>query len=124
MPVLIITTNLDKIAVTKNEAILDLSKVTAKVSGKPEAYISVVINTTTFMSFGGTLEPAALIEFSTVEEFSVDKDVINELSEAVCKNIGVSNDRFFIKFNIMNPNHIAYDGKTIADFIKDLQQQK
>lgn len=37
MPVLFITTNLEKTVVPKDEAILALSKVAAKLSGKPEA---------------------------------------------------------------------------------------
>uniref|UniRef100_A0A914XXP2 L-dopachrome isomerase n=1 Tax=Panagrolaimus superbus TaxID=310955 RepID=A0A914XXP2_9BILA len=120
MPILFITTNLDKTAVPKNEAISALSKLAAKLSGKPEAFISVVINTNATLSFGGTLEPAALVEFSNIEGFSVDKSIITELTEEICKNIGVPKNRFFIKFNLINPNHITYDGKTIAELIKSL----
>uniref|UniRef100_A0AC34FPQ3 Macrophage migration inhibitory factor n=1 Tax=Panagrolaimus sp. ES5 TaxID=591445 RepID=A0AC34FPQ3_9BILA len=121
MPILFITTNLNKTAVPRDEAILALSKLAAKISGKPELYISVMINTNAALSFGGTLEPAALvefsnyisvmintnavlsfggtlepaayIEFSNVDGFSVDKSVITELTEAVCKNIGVPTNR-------------------------------
>uniref|UniRef100_A0AC35GU85 Macrophage migration inhibitory factor n=1 Tax=Panagrolaimus sp. PS1159 TaxID=55785 RepID=A0AC35GU85_9BILA len=114
MPVLCITTNITKTAFSKEETVLALSKIAAKLSGKPESYVNVIINTDAIMSFGGTTEPTAAVEFSSIGGFTNNSVVAKELTDAISKHLKVSADRFYIKLTDLSAKEISYRGNTFG----------
>lgn len=46
------------------------------------------------MSFGGSTEPCAFVEFSSIGGFSNTEAIAKELTDAICDQIKVSKDRF------------------------------
>jgi phenylpyruvate tautomerase len=114
MPVLCITTNVTKTAFSKDHAILALSKIAAKLSGKPESYVNVIINADAIMSFGGSTEPAAHVEFSSIGGFSNNAVVAQELTEAISKHLNISRDRFYIKFTDLEASAVSFRGNTFG----------
>uniref|UniRef100_A0A914D6N4 L-dopachrome isomerase n=1 Tax=Acrobeloides nanus TaxID=290746 RepID=A0A914D6N4_9BILA len=91
MPVLLINTNLPKSQVPDG-FLLRASKEAARIIGKPETYISVVLKTDQLMTFSGTTEPCANVEVGSIGTFasgSNNQKVASEITELVHKELGI-----------------------------------
>uniref|UniRef100_A0A7E4VTN7 L-dopachrome isomerase n=1 Tax=Panagrellus redivivus TaxID=6233 RepID=A0A7E4VTN7_PANRE len=114
MPILTITTNATKSAFPKEDTVLALSKLVAKLTGKPESYVNVIINADAIISFGGSAEPAAYVELASIGGFSNANSVAKALTDAVNQHLKVPKDRFYVKLTDVPASELAFRGQTFG----------
>jgi len=113
MPILVITTNATKSAFSKESTVLALSKVVANVTGKPESYVNVVINTDAIMSFGGSTDLCAFVELHSIG-FRNKGDTVKAITDAVSEQLQVPKDRFYVRLTDLNAKEVGFNGSTFA----------
>ncbi len=97
MPYLSIITN--KTITNKEQVIRDFSKKVAEMIGKPERYVMVSLQDTIAISFAGTNEACAYLEFKSI---GLPHDQTGVFSATLCQMIeetaGIAKDRIYIEF--------------------------
>ncbi|KAM7265312.1 hypothetical protein ACFE04_002995 [Oxalis oulophora] len=102
MPCLNISTNvnLEKEGVDTSSILAEATSTVAKLIGKPEAYVMIVLKGSVPMAFGGTEQPAAYAELVSIG--GLNPDVNKKLSAAIAAiletKLSVPKSRFFLKF--------------------------
>ncbi|CAD5194498.1 unnamed protein product, partial [Musa acuminata subsp. malaccensis] len=100
MPCLNLSTNVSLDGVDTSAILSEASKTVARLIGKPEAYVMIVLKGSAPMSFGGTEQPAAYGELVSIG--GLNADVNKKLSAAVAAiletKLSVPKSRFFLKF--------------------------
>ncbi|KAL3569801.1 hypothetical protein D5086_029691 [Populus alba] len=81
MPALIISTNVSLDGVDTSSILSEATSEVAKVIGKPEKYVMIVLKGSVPISFGGTEQPAAYGELVSVG--GLNSDVNKKLSSAI-----------------------------------------
>lgn len=118
MPVLVVNTN-----VTADKVPADFKKratdVVAKSLGKPVAYIAVQVNPGVNMSFGGTDEPAALCDLTSIGALSVESNKAHSkhIMDLLKDTLAIDSSRIYISFHNMPKADIGYSGTTFDDLI-------
>ncbi|KAI4523220.1 Tautomerase/MIF [Schizophyllum commune Loenen D] len=119
MPVLDLTVN---VQIPDAKALsLELSKVGAKILGKPESYISVLIKVNETLTFGGTHDPAFQLVITSLGNVNpaANEKYSKALSEFLKEKLGLSNDRgymFVLSYAFIDPGNanLGYQGTTFA----------
>nr|GEY76363.1 hypothetical protein [Tanacetum cinerariifolium] len=81
MPCLNLSTNVNLDGIDTSAILSEATSVVAKLIGKPEAYVMIVLKGSVPMAFGGTEEPAAYGEIVSIG--GLNADVNKKLSAAV-----------------------------------------
>ncbi|KAL9677172.1 hypothetical protein QQ045_005400 [Rhodiola kirilowii] len=66
MPTLNLYTNIPVDAVTASDILKDATKAVAKIIGKPDSYVMILLNGGVPIAFAGTAEPAAYAELVSI----------------------------------------------------------
>ncbi|XP_041024844.1 macrophage migration inhibitory factor homolog isoform X1 [Juglans microcarpa x Juglans regia] len=100
MPCLNISTNVSLEGVDTSSILSEATSIVAKLIGKPEAYVMIVLKGSVPMSFGGTEQPAAYGELVSIG--GLNPDVNKKLSAAIAtileSKLKVPKSRYFLKF--------------------------
>ncbi|XP_043702947.1 macrophage migration inhibitory factor homolog isoform X1 [Telopea speciosissima] len=100
MPCLNLSTNVNVDEVDTSSILSEATKTVAKIIGKPEAYVMIVLKGSVPMSFGGTQQPTAYGELVSIG--GLNPDVNKKLSAAIAAiletKLSVPKSRFFLKF--------------------------
>ena len=114
MPTLLIKTNAP-LPADPEPLLKDASAAVAKLLGKPESYVMVLLEPPTAMCFGADTAPAAYLELKSL---GLPEDRTPALSAALCgfvaEHLGVPQNRVYIEF-ASPPRHLfGYDGSTFG----------
>ncbi|PKA67254.1 phenylpyruvate tautomerase [Apostasia shenzhenica] len=100
MPCLNLSTNVNLDGVDTSSILSEATKTVAKLIGKPESYVMIVLKGSVPMSFGGTEAPAAYGELVSIG--GLNPDVNKKLSAAIAlileKKLSIPKSRYFLKF--------------------------
>uniref|UniRef100_A0A3Q7IIS3 Macrophage migration inhibitory factor homolog n=1 Tax=Solanum lycopersicum TaxID=4081 RepID=A0A3Q7IIS3_SOLLC len=100
MPCLNISTNVNLEGVDTSSVLSEATSTVAKLIGKPEAYVMIVLKGSVPMAFGGTEQPAAYGELVSIG--GLNADVNKKLSAAIADiletKLSIPKSRFFLKF--------------------------
>ncbi|KAF1868264.1 hypothetical protein Lal_00018784, partial [Lupinus albus] len=107
MPCLNISTNVTLDGVDTSSILSEATSTVAKLIGKPEAYVMIVLKGSVPVSFGGTEQPAAYGELVSIGGLNpdVNKKLSAEIASILETKLSVPKSRFFLKF---------YDSKASA----------
>lgn len=110
MPYLNIVTN----QTIEDEAALlkAASKTVSEVSGKPESYVMVAIEQKATMSFGGSTEPTAILDYRSLGLPSDRKAFSDAMCTMIEQQIGVSGSRTYISMTDSERQNWGWDHST------------
>ncbi|KAG5564979.1 hypothetical protein RHGRI_001001 [Rhododendron griersonianum] len=124
MPTLNLFTNVPVDAVVTSDILKDATKAVAKIIGKPESYVMIVLNASVPIAFAGTEEPAAYGELISIGGLgpSVNGQLSSTLADILQTKLSIDSSRFYIKFydvqtftNVLTMDAVqrkgGYDGK-------------
>ncbi|KAJ6865446.1 hypothetical protein NC651_035879 [Populus alba x Populus x berolinensis] len=102
MPALIISTNVSLDGVDTSSILSEATSEVAKVIGKPEKYVMIVLKGSIPISLGGTEEPAAYGELVSIGGLSpdVNKTLSSVVASILEKKLSVPKSRPFIAKNM------------------------
>ncbi|HAO24153.1 MULTISPECIES: phenylpyruvate tautomerase MIF-related protein [unclassified Methylophaga] len=110
MPYLNIVTNQP---INDEAALLKVaSKTVAQASGKPESYVMIAVESKTAMSFGGSTEPAAILDYRSLGLPSDRKALSDALCTMIEEQIGVSGSRTYISMTDSERQNWGWDHST------------
>ncbi|XWS71001.1 hypothetical protein CRYUN_Cryun03dG0099400 [Craigia yunnanensis] len=100
MPTLNLYTNVPVDAVTTSDILKDATKAVAKIIGKPESYVMILVNGEVPMAFAGTEAPAAYGELISIGGLgpSVNGKLSSNLADILQTKLSIDSSRFYIKF--------------------------
>ncbi|KAM0943270.1 putative intramolecular oxidoreductase [Dioscorea sansibarensis] len=114
MPTLNLSTNVPVDAVVASDILKDATKIVAKIIGKPESYVMILLNGGVPMAFAGTEEPAAYGELISIG--GLDAGVNGKLSSALADiletKLSIDSSRFYIKFYDVQRSFFGFNGST------------
>ncbi|XP_043702948.1 macrophage migration inhibitory factor homolog isoform X2 [Telopea speciosissima] len=114
MPCLNLSTNVNVDEVDTSSILSEATKTVAKIIGKPEAYVMIVLKGSVPMSFGGTQQPTAYGELVSIG--GLNPDVNKKLSAAIAAiletKLSVPKSRFFLKFYDSKGPDFGWNGAT------------
>ncbi|KAM1095062.1 hypothetical protein ACFX2B_009860 [Malus domestica] len=114
MPCLNISANVNLDGVDTSAVLSEATSTVAKIIGKPEAYVMIVLKGSVPISFGGTEDPAAYGELVSIG--GLNPDVNKKLSAAVAAiletKLSVPKSRFFLKFYDTKGSNFGWNGST------------
>ncbi|KAL7589736.1 uncharacterized protein LOC111878214 isoform X1 [Lactuca sativa] len=100
MPCLNLSTNVNLDAIDTSSILSEATSAVAKLIGKPEAYVMIVLKGSIPIAFGGNEQPAAYGELVSIG--GLNADVNKKLSAAVAEilesKLSIPKSRFFLKF--------------------------
>ena len=100
MPLLRVTTNQVLTPEITADIVRQYSSSVARLLGKPENYVMVILDINPNMSFAGTSDPLAYLELKSL---GLPEDKTTEFSHALCELtyqlLGVQNGRVYIEFS-------------------------
>ncbi|XP_057842244.1 uncharacterized protein LOC131051673 isoform X2 [Cryptomeria japonica] len=114
MPTLNLSTNVPVDGVVSSDILKDCSKTVARVIGKPESYVMVLLKGGVPISFGGTEEPAAYGELVSIGGLgpSVNGKISAAIADILESKLSVDKSRFYIKFYDVQGSYFGFRGST------------
>ncbi|KAI9112467.1 hypothetical protein QN277_007290 [Acacia crassicarpa] len=114
MPTLNLFTNVPVDAVVASDILRDATKAVAKIIGKPESYVMILLNGQVPIAFGGTEEPAAYGELISIGGLgpSVNGNLSSTIAEILETKLSIDSSRFYIKFYDAQRSFFGYNGST------------
>lgn len=114
MPTLNLTTNVPLDGVAVSDVLKDASKAVARIIGKPESYVMIVLKGSVPISFGGSEAPAAYGEVASIGGLGpdVNKRLSKSLAELLQAKLSVPPNRFYIKFVDVERTDFGFNGST------------
>ncbi|CAE6406386.1 unnamed protein product [Rhizoctonia solani] len=117
MPAIVLTTNVKpRDEAHEKELVLDLSKFSAEILGKPEKYISVVYNHVGTLSFHGSFDPAFLLHITSLG--NINPEANEKYSKALFdyfkEKLNIPGDRGYITFYDPGLAYLGHEGTTFA----------
>ena len=110
MPYLNIVTNQ---TISDEAALLKAaSKTVAQLSGKPESYVMIAIEQKASMSFGGSTEPTAILDYRSLGLPSNRKAFSDAMCTMIEQQIGVSGSRTYISMTDSERQNWGWDHST------------
>ncbi|KAF5759547.1 putative intramolecular oxidoreductase [Helianthus annuus] len=114
MPCLTLSTNVNLDGLDSSSILSDATSAVAKIIGKPEAYVMIVLKGSIPISFGGNEQPAAYGELVSIG--GLNADVNKKLSAAVAEiletKLSVPKSRFYLKFYDTKGSFLGWNGST------------
>lgn len=116
MPIFVVNTNVKEVPANFKKLATDAM---AKTLGKPASYCAVHVNAGQDLCFGGTDEPAALCDLTSIGGMSVElnKKHSKILMELLEEQLKVKSSRVYISFHDLNKANIGFSGTTFDDLI-------
>ncbi len=89
-----------------------LSAALSKTTGKPETYISISIRRVESMFFGGSSEPTAICELSSIGKIGPEenKQHAATLTPIICEILNIQSDRFYIFYKNCERHDVSWKG--------------
>ncbi|XWS52281.1 hypothetical protein CRYUN_Cryun11dG0054800 [Craigia yunnanensis] len=114
MPTLNLYTNVPVDAVTISDILKDATKAVAKIIGKPESYVMILVNGGVPMAFSGTEAPAAYGELISIGGLgpSVNGKLSSTLADILQTKLSIDSSRFYIKFYDVQRSFFGFNGST------------
>ncbi|KAJ6800241.1 macrophage migration inhibitory factor-like protein [Iris pallida] len=114
MPTLNLNTNVPVDSVTASDILKDATRIVAKLIGKPESYVMIVLNGGVPIAFAKTEEPAAYGEIISIGGLSpsVNGKLSSALAELLETKLSVDSSRFYIKFYDVERSFFGFNGST------------
>lgn len=112
MPVLFINTNVA--APVPANFVKNASQTVAKLTGKPESYVMVLVNNGLSGSFAGSPDPFIYAELQSIGGFSSNNKVASELTNLFNNQLGVPGNRVYVKLMSPNAGDFAFNGQTFG----------
>lgn len=110
MPYLNIVTNQP---VNDEAALLKAASSTvAQASGKPESYVMIAIESKTAMSFGGSTEPTAILDYRSLGLPADRKAFSDALCSMIEQQLGVNGSRIYISMTDAERQNWGWDHST------------
>lgn len=113
MPLLKLKTNIEISEQNKKALLTNASHETAKLLGKPESYVMVIIESQQSMLFAGSDAPLAYIELKSI---GLPENKTKDFSQALCnlvnKETAIPQDRIYIEFANAERSMWGWDGGT------------
>ncbi|CAI9099333.1 OLC1v1036133C9 [Oldenlandia corymbosa var. corymbosa] len=108
MPTLNLFTNVPVDSVVTSDFLKDASKAVAKIIGKPESYVMIVLNGAVPVTFAGTEEPAAYGELISIGGLgpSVNGKLSSAIAEILQTKFSIDSSRVYIKFYDVEVNQL------------------
>ncbi|XP_041456406.1 macrophage migration inhibitory factor-like [Lytechinus pictus] len=92
-----------------------LSSVFQKAIGKPEKYICIHVVPNQMMSFGGSTEPCAIANVTSIGKLGVEENkVLTQVITTEMLKIGVNADRMYVVFRDAARQDIGWNNTTFA----------
>ncbi|CAJ2649824.1 hypothetical protein P8452_72878 [Trifolium repens] len=114
MPTLNLFTNIPVDPVIASDILRDATKAVAKIIGKPESYVMILLNGGVPIAFAGTEEPAAYGELVSIG--GLGPDVNGKLSSTIAEilqtKLYIDSSRFYIKFYDAPRSFFGFNGST------------
>ncbi|XP_030535672.1 macrophage migration inhibitory factor homolog isoform X2 [Rhodamnia argentea] len=107
MPTLNLYTNVPVDTVVASDILKDATKAVAKLIGKPESYVMILLNGSVPIAFAGTEAPAAYGELISIGGLgpSVNGKLSSTIAEILETKLSIDCSRFYIKFyDVQNEN--------------------
>ncbi|KAF5732515.1 macrophage migration inhibitory factor isoform X2 [Tripterygium wilfordii] len=114
MPTLNLYTNVPVDAVIASDILKDATKAVAKIIGKPESYVMVLLNGGVPIAFGGTEAPAAYGELISIGGLgpSVNGKLSSTIADILQTKLSIDSSRFYIKFYDVQRPFFGFNGST------------
>ncbi|XXG51484.1 hypothetical protein AAC387_Pa03g0035 [Persea americana] len=114
MPTLNIFTNVPVDAVVTSDILKDATKALAKIIGKPESYVMILLNGGVPIAFAGSEEPAAYGELISIGGLnpSVNGKLSSAIADILETKLSVDSSRFYIKFYDVQRSFFGFNGST------------
>ncbi|CAM8977183.1 unnamed protein product [Rhodiola kirilowii] len=114
MPTLNLYTNIPVDAVTASDILKDATKAVAKIIGKPESYVMILLNGGVPIAFAGTEEPAAYAELVSIGGLGpgVNGKLSSTIAEILQTKLSIESSRFYIKFYDVERSFFGFNGST------------
>ncbi len=114
MPCLNLSTNVSLDGIDTSSILSEATSAVAKIIGKPEAYVMIVLKGSVPISFGGTEQPAAYGELVSIGGLnpSTNKELSAEISAILETKLSVPKSRFFLKFYDSKGSNFGWNGST------------
>ncbi|XP_010273570.1 PREDICTED: macrophage migration inhibitory factor homolog [Nelumbo nucifera] len=114
MPTLNLVTNVPVDAVVASDILKDATKTVAKIIGKPESYVMILINGGVPIAFAGTEEPAAYGELISIGGLgpSVNGKLSSAVADILETKLSIDSSRFYIKFYDVQRSFFGFNGST------------
>ena len=97
----------------KEDLLLILSQSLAKLTGKPESYVMVILDTNALISFGASLEPSAFVEVKSIGSL-YPKELSKEICSILENNLDIPPNRIYINFEDINASNWGYNSSTFG----------
>lgn len=113
MPELVIKTNVSRKNI-KATILQDLTEIVSTMLKKPQKYVAVVVVPDLWMSFGGTEEPCATCQITSVNQFDAEsnREYSKQVMDYLVSALGVSNERMYLDFNRASREFMGYKSDT------------
>ncbi|XP_047308642.1 macrophage migration inhibitory factor homolog [Impatiens glandulifera] len=114
MPTLKLFTNVPVDTVVTSDILKDATKAVAKIIGKPESYVMILLEGSVPMAFSGTEEPAAYGELISIGGLgpSVNGKLSSTIAEILQLKLSIQSSRFYIKFYDVQRSFFGFNGST------------
>ncbi|CAN6478439.1 unnamed protein product [Victoria cruziana] len=114
MPCLNISTNVSLDGIDTSSILAEATKNVAKIIGKPESYVMIVLKGSVPISFGGSEQPAAYGELVSIGGLNPDtnKKLSAAISAILETKLSVPKSRFFLKFYDTKGSNFGWNGST------------
>lgn len=121
MPCLNISTNVSQEVVDTSSVLSEATSTISNILGKPQTYVMIVLKGSVPLSFGGTEQPAAFGELTSIG--GLNSDINKKLSAAISTiletKLLVPKSRFYLKFSDVKAN----ESQDYAQCLHALHQQ-
>ncbi|ONK77123.1 uncharacterized protein A4U43_C02F3330 [Asparagus officinalis] len=114
MPCLNLFTNVSLDGVGTSSILSEATQTVAKIIGKPEAYVMILLNGSVPISFAGKEHPAAYGELTSIGGLNPDinKKLSAEIASIMETKLSVPKSRFYLKFNDTEGSNVGWNGST------------
>ncbi len=116
MPVTKVQTSVPCSPEVKESLVKELSAMTAASIGKPETYVSAVVEDDAVISFGGEVGPAAFVEVRSIGglNHSVNNELAQKISACLNDRLGIDTGRIYVNFFDVPAGDWAWKGRTFG----------
>jgi len=116
MPHLRIETNVPSSKISST-LLTDLTRLVAKILGKPESYCVVTLVPDQRMAFGGSEEPCAIANLMSIGRLGQKENIAHSkaLFEKITAELGILPTRMYITFQDEPSSNVGYNGTTFYE---------
>ncbi|KAH0571066.1 putative macrophage migration inhibitory factor [Spironucleus salmonicida] len=114
MPCAIIHSNVNIDQAKSDQLTSEISRVIAKCADKPEAYVMVGYQHVVSLAFGGSNQPAAFVELSSIGALDPDKNktMSQQISQKFAELLSIDGSRVYVTFTEVKPSNWGFNGTT------------